>query len=146
MAIAADDAADRVDQLIALTERLTELLAAETRAYEARRPHEAAGFTEETQRLANLYRHESARVKRDPTLLADIAAPLKQRLTKATEAFEAVLARHARAVEAALAVTEGIVRAVADEVAAAQKTAAGYGPGAKAAPAASSPIAVNRKA
>ena len=56
MAIAAQDAADRVEQLIILTERLTELIALEAAAFEARRPHEAAKYIEETARLANIYR------------------------------------------------------------------------------------------
>ena len=48
------DADDRVDQLIALTQRLTERLAEETRAFENRRPQDAVPGLEETQRLANL--------------------------------------------------------------------------------------------
>jgi hypothetical protein len=110
MALFADDAEDRVSQLIALTERLTERLAQETRAFENRRPQDVLPGLEETQRLANLYRHESARVKADRSLIE--TADLKQRmaLMQATEAFEAVLARHARAVEAARTVSEGLVR------------------------------------
>ena len=57
MSITANDAADRVEQLIALTRRLTDLLAEEARAFEARRPHEVAARAEETGRLANIYRH-----------------------------------------------------------------------------------------
>jgi hypothetical protein len=92
MAIAAQDAADRVEQLIILTERLTQLIALEASAFEQRRPHEAAKYVEETSRLANIYRHESARVRADPSLVS--GAPLDQRtaLKRATEAFDAVLA------------------------------------------------------
>lgn len=146
MAIAAADAADRVEQLTTLTERLTELLTEQTRAYEARRPHEAASTTDEAGRLANIYRHESARVKRDPSLLADAPDAAKRRLVLATEAFDVVLARHARVVETALTITEGIVRAVADEVAAGKTAVAGYGPRGRTAAPNSSPIALNRKA
>ena len=128
MALFADDADDRIGQLTALTERLTERLAEETRAFEARRPQDAAKGLEETQRLANLYRHESARVKADPALIE--GAPLGQRVTlmRATEAFEAVLARHARAVDAARTVSEGLVKAIAAEVAQA-RSPGGYGAG-----------------
>ena len=146
MAIAADGATDRVEQLIALTERLTELLRAETRAYEAHRPHEAALSTPETVRLANIYRHESLRVKKDTSLIAEAAEALRTRLVETTKTFEAVLARHARAVEAALTITEGIVRAVAEEVAATRKNSAGYGRAGKATPAGSAPLALNQKA
>ena len=146
MAIAADDPADRVEQLIALTERLTGLLADETKAYEAHRPHEAAASAAETVRLANVYRHESLRVKKDPSMVAGAPEPLRRRLAEATRTFEATLARHAGAVQAALTVTEGIVRAVAEEVAATRKGSAGYGRAGKANKAASTPLALNKRA
>jgi hypothetical protein len=127
MAISAHDAEDRVDQLIILTERLTALIALEAAAFEQRRPHEAAQYIEETSRLANLYRHESTRVRANPAMIA--GAPLAQRtaLTRATEAFDAVLARQGRALEAARTVTEGLVRAIADEVSSQRRETAGYG-------------------
>ncbi len=125
-----DDAAVRVDQLILLTERLTELVSLEAQAFEQRRPQDAARHLDETSRLANLYRHESARVRADPNLVG--SAPLEQRmqLIRATEAFDAVLARQGRALEAAKTVTEGLVRAIAEEVATQRGENAGYGPGA----------------
>lgn len=133
MALAAQDPADRVAQLIMLTERLTELIAAQALAFEQQRPQTAAALVDETAKLANLYRHESARVRAEPGLIA--AAPLieRARLVRATEAFDAVLARQARALEAAKFVTEGLVRAIAEEVAAQRdKAAATYGPDASA--------------
>jgi hypothetical protein len=130
MSLNTEDAGVRVDQLILLTERLTELIALEAQAFEQRRPQDAARHLDETSRLANLYRHESGRVRADPTLVG--AAPLAQRmkLIRATEAFDAVLARQGRALEAAKTVTEGLVRAIAEEVATQRGEAAGYGPGA----------------
>ena len=84
MALAAADPQDRADQLLALTERLTDLLSQETAAFERRRPHEAAATLEETGRLANLYRHESARIRRDPGLLAGLSPDMKRKLVSAT--------------------------------------------------------------
>jgi hypothetical protein len=147
MAIAAQDAADRVEQLIMLTERLTQLIALEASAFEQRRPHEAAKYVEETARLANIYRHESARVRADPSLVS--GAPLDQRtaLKRATEAFDAVLARQSRAIEAARTVTEGLVRAIADEVAAQRSENTGYGArGVRAGGAPPTAIAFNQRA
>jgi len=147
MGIAAHDANDRVDQLIVLTQRLTELIALEAAAFEQRRPHEAAKYIEETSRLANLYRHESARVRGDPSLVQ--AAPAAQRtaLVRATEAFDAVLARQGRAIEAARTITEGLVRAIADEVAAQRTEVAGYGAaGARNTASAPTAIAFNQQA
>lgn len=146
MAIAAESAADRVEQLISLTERVTALLAQDTADFEAHRPQDAASRAGESGRLANLYRHESARVRRDPSLIA--GAPLERRvhLTRATEAMEVVLKRHAHALEAAKFITEGIVRAVAEQASARRGTSSGYGPRARANSADAAPIALNRKA
>ena len=141
------DASDRVAQLILLTERLTEMVALEAQAFERRRPQDAAKHLDETSRLANLYRHESARVRANPGLVA--AAPLNQRahLIRATEAFDAVLARQGRALAAAKTITEGLVRAIAEEVAAQRTSSASYGPGAAPhAPGAATAITLNKRA
>src|SRR5260221_12755829 len=114
---ATDRPADRVEQLIALTERLGALLAAQAKAFEQRRPHDAAGQMEEVARLANLYRHETASLRADPALAASAPPALRTRLARAIEAFDAILARHGRALHAAKTITEGIVRAVAEKIA-----------------------------
>ena len=136
----------RVEALTVLTERLTAAIAGQAASFEAHRPHDAAATMEEVAKLANLYRRESAEVRANPELVA--AAPLetRARLTRATEAFDAVLARHGRALEAVKTITEGIVRAVAEEVAAQRNIGAGYGPrGASSAPAVTA-ITLNRQA
>ena len=144
--LAADDAADRARQLIALTERLTDLIAADTRAFEARRPQDAAGRIGETSDLANLYRRESLRIRHDPTLLDGVDLEERRRLARATEAFEAVLARHGRAIEAARTVTEGLVQAIAAEVAKQRTAGAGYGAGGGAIAGDASAITLNQRA
>ena len=131
MALTAIDSDDRVEQLILLTERLTDLIAKQANAFEARRPHEAAQYVDEVAKLANLYRHESARVRANVALVSQAAPARRQRLVRATEAFDAVLARQGRAVGAAKTVTEGLVRAIAQEVADQRPQAVGYGPGAQ---------------
>jgi len=146
MAIAAQDAEDRVDQLIILTERLTELVAFEAQAFERRRPQDAAPHVEETTRLANVYRHESSRVRANPALVTGAPLAQRARLVRATEAFDAVLARQARALEGAKAVTEGLVRAIADEVANQRSGGASYGPGAVAGQGQATAITLNRRA
>ena len=147
MALSAMDAADRVDQLVILTERLTELVAQEAQAFEQHRPKEAMALIEETSRLANIYRHESARVRADPSMVS--AAPLAQRtrLIRATEAFDSVLARQGRALDAARTITEGLVHTIANEVAAQRNTGSGYGPNAgPSAPGSATSITLNKRA
>ena len=146
MALSADNAADRVDQLILLTERLTELVTLEAQAFESRRPQDAAIHVEETSKLANLYRHESARVRANPELVK--AADLRQRtrLIRATEAFDAVLARQGRALAAAKTVTEGLVRAIAEEVANQRQKGVSYSADATASQAGATAITLNQRA
>lgn len=134
------------NQLLVLVERLTEALAADARAFEQRRPGEAAARMDETARLANLYRHESARLRSDPGLIAGCAETTRMKLIRATEAFDAVLARHARALHAAKTVTEGVVRAIAEEMANSRSTGAAYGPGARATTAPATAVTLNRQA
>lgn len=142
------DAEDRAGQLLTLTERLTALLTQETAAFERRRPHEAAATLEETGRLANLYRHEAARVRANPALLSSATPEQRQRLVRATQAFDATCRRHEQAVAAARTVTEGLVKAIADEVALSRAPAPAYGPGATAVAsmASASAITLNRRA
>jgi hypothetical protein len=127
MIMTPQEAAERVEQLIALTDRLTALVAEQAKAFESRRPQDAAAHVEETSRLANLYRHESARVRANPGLISAAAPPHRLRLRRATEAFDAVLARQARAVGAMKTVTEGLVRAIAEEIASQRQKGISYG-------------------
>ncbi|NBB15007.1 flagellar basal body protein [Caulobacter sp. SLTY] len=146
MALDARDAAERVDQLIILTERLTNLIADQASAFERRRPQEAAGQLEETSRLANLYRHESARVRSQPALIEGATLERRVALMRATEAFDAVLARQGRALEAARTVTEGLVKAIAEEVVSQRSSGTGYGPGATAVAGDARSVTLNRSA
>ena len=146
MTLSVDNAADRVDQLILLTERLTELVTLEAQAFEGRRPQDAAVHVEETSRLANLYRHESARVRANPDLVKSADLRRRTRLIRATEAFDAVLARQGRALEAAKTVTEGLVRAIAEEVANQRQKGVSYGANATASQAGATAITLNQRA
>lgn len=146
MSLSADDAGDRARQLTALTQRLTDLIAADTRAFEARRPQDAAARMAETGELANIYRRESLRIRQNPALLDGAALEERRALARATEAFDAVLARHGRALEAAKTVTEGLVQAIAGEVAAARASGAGYGAGGRAIAGDASAVTLNSRA
>ena len=139
-------ATERVNALIALTQRLTDLISAECRAFEQRRPQDVALTIDETSRLANTYRHESNRIRQDKSLIEGASLERRTALMRATEAFDAVLARHGRALEAARIVTEGIVKSVADEVVARRETGAGYGSGGAAVQADARAVTLNRSA
>lgn len=139
-------AATRVRELTALTRQLSERLEKEMTAFEARRPQDVAGDVAQTQALANLYRRESAQVRAAPDLIAGAPQPDRLALRKATEMFEALLARHALAVDAARRISEGLVRAIAGEVAHVRAQNGAYGPGGQAAAGDGRAVALNRKA
>lgn len=136
----------RVRQLTTLTLRLTERLEAETLAFADGRPQDVASGLAETQEMANLYRRDSAHVKANPALLT--GAPLEDRKTliEATRAFDAVLTRHGRAVDAARQISEGLVRAIAEEVTAARTPASAYAADGRAAQGDGRAVAFNRTA
>jgi len=147
MAIAATDATDRVEQMIILTERLTDLIAQQAAHFEARRTTDAAAMHEEVSRLANLYRHESMRVRADPRLVSTSPSEARTRLVRATEAFDSVLARQGRAIEAARTVSEGLVKAIAEEVAAQRTQTSVYGAsGVQGSAGAATAITLNKRA
>ncbi len=118
-----------VRRLLTLTERLTERLQIETAAIARHRAHDISSGIGQTQEMANQYRRESAQLKADPSILAAAPASERMALIRATETFEAVLAAHARAVDAARIVSEGLVQTIAQEVAAARAMGTGYGAG-----------------
>jgi hypothetical protein len=137
----------RIDELIALTERLTALIADQAQAFETGRPQDAALHMEETARLANLYRREAQALRAQPGPIE--ASPRKDRLRliRATEAFDAVMARQGRALNAAKTVTEGLVHAIAEEIASQRTAKATYGPaGLKAQTNAATAVTLNRRA
>ncbi len=119
---------DRIEQMIQLTEQLNKLLADQAVAFEAHRPQDAAKNMGETTRLANLYRHEAQRLRAAPGEIERAPLDQRRRLLRATEAFDAVVARQGRALHAAKVITEGLVQAIAEEVANQRSANAGYGP------------------
>ena len=142
----ATDPGQHVDHLTALTERLTERLVAEIAAFKAQRPQDVQASAADTVRLANIYRQESARVAADPSLVMAAAADKRQRLIDATRTFDEVLARHGRTLKAAKAITEGLVRTIAQAVSAKRAVQPGYGPTAKAWAGDATAISFNQRA
>ena len=134
-----------LEAVVRLTDRLTELLADQARAFEQHRPQDAAAGLPEVTRLTHLYTAASAAVRAQPKLLETASPQLRRRLLAATEAFDAVLQRQGRALAASKTVTEGLVKAIADEIAAARNVGRAYGPNARR-PAPATAITLNRQA
>lgn len=135
-----------IRRLVLLTERLTGRLEAETAAFAARRPQDVTASLNETQELANQYRRESAQLKANRAMLAAAPASDRMALIRVTETFETVLSIHARAVDAARTISEGLVQTIAHEVSAARALGTGYGATGQAAVADGRAITFNRTA
>jgi hypothetical protein len=127
MALLADDARDRVEQLLLISERLTALIDAETRRIEARQPPLDGEEGEEKTRLANAYRLELARVKQDRSLIEGAPPALLAQLRQSTAELHEKLAAHETALNAVKLVAEGLVHAMAEEVVRQRGGDANYG-------------------
>jgi hypothetical protein len=102
---------------------------------------------EETSQLANLYRREAQALRARPGPIEAAARKDRLRLIRATEAFDAVMARQGRALTAAKTVTEGLVHAIAQEITNQRNAKATYGPeGVKTQTNAATAVTLNRRA
>jgi predicted urease superfamily metal-dependent hydrolase len=146
MSLSANDANDRVEQLVALTERLTDRLSAELVLFEKRKPHETAETLPETANLANIYRREAARVKADPSLITGASPATMKKLRAATVKFNTVLERHTTVLEAAKTLTEGLVRAIATEIQRQRTPVSTYGSNARSNVSDAKAVTLNRRA
>ena len=127
MALIADDSRDRAEQLLVATERLTALIAEETRLIEARLPPLTGEAADEKNRLANAYRLELARIKQEPALIESAPPALLADLRARTETLHQALAAHETALGAVKLISEGLVHAMAEEVARQRGGARSYG-------------------
>ena len=126
MALIADDAAHRTEQLVLMTERLATLVAEDTRRIQARQPLLGGEEGDEKSRLANAYRLELARIKQDQTLIQGAPPELLARLRQSTVALHEILADHELALNAVKVVSEGLVQAMAEEVVRQRGSGANY--------------------
>jgi hypothetical protein len=147
MTLLSDSATDRASQLMALSRRLRALVKAEADALRRDSLDAKGPDWDEKERLANAYRHEIARLKKDPSALSGlddtIKAEMRAEAQRLADAFDA----HAIALSAKREVNEGLVRAIAQEVARERSAPTGYGAAkTKTSNPASSGITLNSKA
>ena len=108
----------QVAELIDLTERLTKIVERELAILKGARPSALNAQDDERAATLALYSKRSAAFKREtlPTLNADI----RKRLLAATEKLRIALKEEARMLARFRHVSEGLIKAIADEVAARQ--------------------------
>ena len=135
----------QVQDLIELTERLTALVNRELAILKGARPAALNVNDDERATALALYAKRCATSKREVPPAA-LAAEARKQLTAATEKLRAALKEESRWLARFRHVSEGLIKAIADEVAARQTPAtyAKAGAFAKAAPGAASAMTYNR--
>ncbi len=127
MAIAAKDGADRADQLIAITQRLQSLILEETNALKQGKLDASTRDWQEKEKLAHAYRLEIQAIRSNPAMLDGASPQQKSELRDEVERFRALTEAHAHALEAGKEVTEGLFRAISEEIAETRAAPKGYG-------------------
>jgi hypothetical protein len=105
---------EKLERLITMALRLIEAMQADIAALEAGQPQAMASLDPEIQRLSMLYSREAQAL--DPSRTKAAPDGLKKRLTAATTKFRDTLNLHQRLLTRMRHASEGIVKAVADEV------------------------------
>lgn len=120
------DNARNIDRLLALTERLTRALNDDIAALERGRPREMRSPTAEVQQMTALYTREAAQFP--PSALNALPKEARDRLAEITARFRSVLVRHGRVLTRVRSCTEGMIRAIADDVAKKRNAQRPYSP------------------
>ena len=104
----------RIERLISLAERIIAALESDIAALKEGRPNALATNDPEIQKLTAIYGREAKGF--DPKLAENAAPTLRQRFFAITAKFREVLQLHARMLTRVKNASEGIIRAIAQEV------------------------------
>jgi hypothetical protein len=104
----------KIELLITMAERLIAAIEADIAALRAGRPLELQTIDPEIQRLSALYSREVAGL--DPARAKTAPSELRQKFFATTSKFRDALAIHARLLTRVRNTSEGIVKAVAEEI------------------------------
>jgi len=116
----------KIERLMALTERLTEALQADIEALERGRPREMRTPKPDVQQLTAFYRREAESF--NAAAVGALPKDARDKLTDATVRFREVVALHARIVTRVKNATEGMIKAIADDVAKRKSAQRPYSP------------------
>ncbi|MGB8365377.1 MAG: hypothetical protein ACLQUZ_16455 [Rhizomicrobium sp.] len=118
--------ARKIERLVALTVRLTEALQADIAALERGRPREMHSHRPDVQQMTALYSREAQGFGVD--VVKSLPPESREKLTRATARFREVLALHARILTRVRNATEGMIRAIAEDVAKRRNAQRPYAP------------------
>jgi hypothetical protein len=104
----------KIERVIHMAERLIEALEADITALENGKPAEMRTTHPEIQKLSAIYGKEAAGISLDAA--KEASAPLRANLLAVTKRFAEVLSRHSRILVRVKNASEGMIRAIAEEV------------------------------
>ena len=106
--------AERIERLVKLAERLIEAIEGDIAALKAGKPQALRTNDPEIQRLSAMYGREAHGLTVDAA--KRVAAPLRNRFAETTKKFRELLQLHARLLTRMKNASEGMIKAIADEV------------------------------
>jgi len=116
----------RIETLIRVGSRLIELMEREIEMLGEMRTGDVAALQAEKSTLVTAYEESLAAIKDDPKLIAACAPPIKDELMRIAAKLNVTVAANERALSAARAANERLLKAVVDAVAADRDRANGY--------------------
>jgi hypothetical protein len=116
----------KAGRLIAMAERLTDALKADIAALERGRPREMRSIETDMQQLAALFSRESAAF--NIAMTKSIPAATRGRLIESTKRFKDTLAAQTRLVSRIKTISEGMIHAIAEDVARRKSAVKPYAP------------------
>ncbi len=105
---------ERIERLVKLAERLIEAVEADIAALKAGKPLEMRTTQPEIQKLSALYGREAQGLTAEAAKQAP--APLRSRFAETTKRFRELLNLHARMIARVRNASEGMIKAIAEEV------------------------------
>lgn len=114
------DAAQRVQSLIEITESLSEIFLQENALLAGSRPRDITPLQPEKARLAAAYAQSIRDIAANRSIVEGADTALLSQLREITQTFEARAAKQRALLDGARQAAEGVVKAVAEEAAAAQ--------------------------
>jgi hypothetical protein len=116
---------ERIERMLILTRRLTDALYADIDALERGRPAEMRSIIPETQQLLSQYAREATGLR---THLRLLSADVRGRLTNETAKLHEALGLHERRLSRVRRASEGMIRAIVDDVERRKRVTRTYAP------------------
>lgn len=121
------EADQRLDELILITTRLTQLTREEIQKLDMRRPREMEPIIEQKAALSAQYARVGQTFKRNLDIIKTASPELRKTLKETTKRFHDALEDLTGKLERVRQVSEGLVRAIASDAAQRRATPVGYG-------------------